>query len=114
LTLHLHEILTWLGQRGTTTLMVLNQHGLFESTSRTPLDLSYLSDTLLLLRFFEYQGAIHRALSVVKRRSGPHEHTIREITLGSNGLTVGEPLRRFQDVLSGLPTYQGEELREPS
>jgi circadian clock protein KaiC len=114
LTLHLHELLTWLGQHGVTTLMVLNQHGLFESTARPPIDLSYLSDTLVLLRFFVYRGSIHRALSVVKRRKGPHESTIREMTLGPNGLTVGEPLSRFRGVLTGLPTYAGDDLNGPS
>jgi circadian clock protein KaiC len=114
LTLHLHDVLTWLGQRGVITLMVLNQHGLFESTVNSSLDLSYLSDTIVLLRFFEYQGAIHRALSIIKRRSGPHEHTIREMTLGPNGIAVSEPLRQFRGVLSGLPIYQGDDLSGPS
>jgi circadian clock protein KaiC len=110
LTLHLHEMLTWLGQHGTITLLVLDQHGLFESTStlRAPLDLSYLTDTVLLFRFFEHRGAIHRALSVVKQRSGPHENTIREMTLGPHGVVVGEPLRQFRGVLSGLPIYEGD------
>jgi len=114
LSLYLHDVLLWLGQRGVTTLMVVNQHGLFESTARSAIDLSYLSDTLLLLRFFEYQGAIHRALSVVKRRGGSHESTIREITLGPNGLAVGEPLTQFRGVLTGLPIYQGDDPSGPS
>jgi circadian clock protein KaiC len=109
LTLHLHEVLTWLAQQGVITLLVLDQHGLFEATPRPPLDLSYLTDTVVLFRYFEYQGAIHRALSVVKRRSGRHEHTIRELTLGPHGISVGEPLRQFHGVLSGLPIYQGDE-----
>jgi circadian clock protein KaiC len=108
LTLHLHEVLTWLGQRGATTLLVLDQHGLFESTMRPALDLSYLTDTVVLFRYFEYQGALHRALSVVKRRSGPHEHTMRELTLGPHGIVVGEPLRQFRGVLTGLPIYEGD------
>jgi circadian clock protein KaiC len=114
LTLHLHDVLTWLAQRGVITLMVLNQHGLFESTVNSSLDLSYLSDTIVLLRFFEYQGAIHRALSIIKRRSGPHEHTIREMTLGPNGIAVSEPLRQFRGVLGGLPIYQGDDPSGPS
>jgi circadian clock protein KaiC len=108
LTLHLHELLTWLGQRGVTTLLVLDHHGLFEPTTRPPFDLSYLTDTVLLFRYFEYQGEIRRALSVVKRRSGPHENTIRELTLGPNGIVVGEPLRQFRGVFTGLPTYEGD------
>jgi len=114
LSLYLHDVLFWLGQRGVTTLMVVNQHGLFESTARSAIDLSYLSDTLLLLRFFEYQGAIHRALSVVKRRGGPHESTIREMTLGPHGLAVGEPLTQFRGVLTGLPIYQEDNPSGPS
>jgi circadian clock protein KaiC len=109
LTLHLHEVLTWLGQQGVTTLLMLDQHGLFESTTRTPLDLSYLTDTVVLFRYYEFQGAIHRALSVVKRRSGPHEHTIREMTLGPDGIGVSEPLRQFRGVLTGLPLYEGDD-----
>ena len=108
LTLHLHELLSWLGQRGVTTLLVLDYHGLFEPTTRSPLDLSYLTDTVLLFRYFEYQGEIRRALSVVKRRSGPHENTIRELTLGPNGIVVGEPLRQFRGVFTSLPTYEGD------
>jgi circadian clock protein KaiC len=91
-----------------TTLLVLDHHGLFESTTRSPFDLSYLTDTVLLFRYFEYQGEIRRALSVVKRRSGPHENTIRELTLGPNGIVVGEPLRQFRGVFTGLPTYEGD------
>ena len=68
----------------------------------------------LLLRYYEYRGAIHRALSVVKRRSGPHETTIREMTLGPNGRAVSEPLREFQGVLTGLPTYVGEDASDPA
>lgn len=108
LTLHLHELLSWLNQRGVTTLLVLDHHGLFELTVGPPLDLSYLTDTILLFRYFEYQGEIRRALSVVKRRSGPHENTIRELTLGSNGIVVGEPLRQFRGVFTSLPTYEGD------
>jgi circadian clock protein KaiC len=108
LTLHLHEVLTWLGQHGVTTLLVLDQQGLLESTMPPVLDLSYLTDTVVLFRYFEYQGAIHRALSVVKRRSGPHESTIRELTLGPTGIVVGDPLRQFRGVLTGLPIYEGD------
>ena len=82
LTLHMHELLTWLGQHGATTLLVLDQHGLVDASSVSPLDLSYLADTVLLFRYFEDHGTIRRAVSVVKRRSGPHEQTIREMTLG--------------------------------
>ena len=107
-TLHLHELLTWLGQQGTTTLLVLDQQGLLDSPRPASLDLSYLADTVLLLRYFEDRGTIRRTVSVVKRRGGPHESTIRELTLGAHGLGVGEPLTQFQGVLTGFPTYTGD------
>jgi circadian clock protein KaiC len=106
--LHLHELLTWLGQHGATTLLVLDQPGLFGGPRLTPLDLSYLADTVLLVRYFEDRGTMRRAVSVLKRRSGPHEHTIRELTLGPDGIGVGEPLTQFRGVLTGIPTYAGD------
>jgi circadian clock protein KaiC len=106
LTLHMHELLTWLGQHGATTLLVLDQHGLLDRQIQAPLDLSYLADTVLLFRYFEHRGAIHRAISVVKRRGGPHEPTIREMTLGPHGIAVGEPLTQFHGVLTGHPIYE--------
>jgi circadian clock protein KaiC len=108
LTLHMRELLTWLGQQGVTTLLVLDQHGLVDAPRTSPLDLSYLTDTVLLFRYFEDRGTIRRAVSVVKRRSGPHENTIREMTLGPNGLAIGEPLTQFRGVLTGVPTYEGD------
>ena len=74
----------------------------------SPLDLSYLADTVLLFRYFEDHGTIRRAVSVVKRRSGPHAQTIHEMTLGPNGLVIGEPLTQFRGVLTGVPTYEGD------
>ena len=112
-TLHMHELLTWLGQYGATTLLVLNQPGVLEGRLLTALDLSYLADTVLLFRSFEYRGAIRRAVSVVKRRSGPHESMIRELIVGPHGLRVGEPLTQLRGVLSGLPTYEGEPCDGP-
>jgi len=106
--LHMHELVTWLGQYGATTLLVLNQPGLLEGPMLTPLDLSYLADTVLLFRAFEYRGTIRRAVALVKRRSGPHEHTLREMTIGPHGIGVGEPLTQFHGVLTGLPTYTGD------
>ena len=110
LTLHLHELLTWLGQHHVTTLLVLDQQSLFDTTRRSPLDLNYLTDTVLLFRYFEYQRAIHRAVSVVKRRSGPHETMSHELTLGPNGIAVGEPLRQFRRVFPGLPIFEGDDI----
>jgi circadian clock protein KaiC len=108
LTLHMHQLLTWLGQHGATTLLVLDQHGLLDAPIVAPLDLSYLADTVLLFRYFEDRGTVRRALSVIKRRSGPHEPTIREMTLGPHGIGVGEPLSEFRGVLTGTPTYDGD------
>jgi circadian clock protein KaiC len=102
LILHLHELLTYLGHRGVTTLMLLAQHGFLASDSH-PIDASYLADTVILLRFFESFGEIRQAVSILKKRTGPHERTIRELQLGSKGLVLGEPLRELQGVLSGVP-----------
>jgi circadian clock protein KaiC len=108
LPLHMHELLTWLGQQGATTLLVLDQHGLLEGPMIAPLDLSYLADTVLLLRYFEHRGRVRRAAAVIKRRSGPHAHTIHELTLGPHGLGVGEPLTQLRGVLTGLPASEGD------
>jgi circadian clock protein KaiC len=107
----MHQLLTWLGQQGVTTLVVLDQHGLLEAPITAPLDLSYLADTVLLFRYFEDRGTVRRAVSVIKRRSGPHEPTIREIMLGPYGIGVGEPLSQFRGVLTGTPTYEGDQSR---
>jgi len=109
LTLHMHELLTWLGQHSVTTLLVLDQHGLLDSPMMSPLDLSYLADTVILFRYFEDYGTVRRAVSMIKRRSGPHENTIRELTLGPTGIGVGAPLTQFRGALTGLPTYAGDQ-----
>lgn len=103
----LHELLTYLGQRGVVTILVVGQTGLIGAGMDTPLDASYLADTVILLRYFEAGGAVRRAISVVKKRSGPHEHTIREFQIGTGGLRLGLPLNDFQGVLTGVPTYVG-------
>jgi circadian clock protein KaiC len=107
LTLHLHELLAYLGQRGVTTLMILAQHGLAGQNVQVPVDASYLADTVLLLRYFEAAGEVRQALSVIKKRTGPHERTIRELRL-ANGLEIGEPVRDFQGVLTGTPEFIGQ------
>ncbi|MFN2453146.1 MAG: ATPase domain-containing protein [Pyrinomonadaceae bacterium] len=104
LTIQMHELLTFLNQRGVVTLLILAQHG-FLGTMATPVDVSYLADTVLLLRYFEAEGAVHRAVSVIKKRSGAHENTIREMKITSEGIRVGEPLTRFRGVLTGVPSY---------
>ncbi|HEV2130439.1 MAG TPA: ATPase domain-containing protein [Longimicrobiaceae bacterium] len=102
----LHELLTYLGQRGVLTLLTVAQHGLVGEIMRAPLDASYLADTVILLRYFEAAGQLRQAISVIKKRVGPHERTIRELKLGP-GVQLGEPLRDFQGVLAGLPTFMG-------
>ena len=108
LTLHMHELLTWLGQQDATTLLVLDQQGFLEGPMLPPLDLSYLADTVVLFRYFEHRGMVRRALSVLKRRSGRHAHTIHELSLGPHGIGVGEPLTALRGVLTGLPTDAGD------
>jgi circadian clock protein KaiC len=107
LVLQMHELLSYLNQLGVLTLMVLAQHGMV-GRMETPVDLSYLSDAVVMLRYFEADGRVRRALSVVKKRSGVHEDAIREFQLTSEGLKVGPPLTQFSGVLSGTPTFLGD------
>jgi circadian clock protein KaiC len=107
LTIQMHEMLTYLNQQGVITLLVMAQHGFLGATMATPVDVSYLADTVLMLRYFEAGGAVRRAISVVKKRSGAHENTIREFRISSDGIRVGEPLVKFQGVLTGVPTFAG-------
>ncbi len=107
LLLQMHELLTYLNQQGVVTLLILGQHG-FIGEVRSDIDLSYLSDGILLFRFFEAAGAIRTAISAVKSRTTEHEKTIREIRLTSAGIEVGEALSDFQGVMSGLPSYEGK------
>ena len=103
LTAQMHELLTFLNQQGVVTILVMAQHG-FMGAMNSPVDVSYLADTVILLRYFEAAGAIRRAISVVKKRTGPHEDTIREMRLSaSRGVEVGEPLTAFRGVLTGVP-----------
>ena len=103
LVLHLHELLAFLNQKGVLTFMVMNQHGLLGSM-QTDVDVSYLSDTVVLLRYFEAGGEIRRVVSVLKQRVGRHEHVLREISFGEDGLQIGEPLTAFRGVLTGVPS----------
>lgn len=107
LLLQMHELLTYLNQQGVVTLLILGQHG-FIGEVRSDIDLSYLSDSILLFRFFEAAGAIRTAISAVKSRTTEHEKTIREIRLTHDGIEVGEALTDFQGVMSGLPSYEGK------
>ena len=106
LLLHLHELLTYLGQKGVTTLLVITQHGMLGASVTGDVDISYLADNVLLFRYYEFAGEVRKALSVFKRRAGPHEYAIRRLTLGGpEGIGVGEPLNTFQGVLTGVPVY---------
>jgi circadian clock protein KaiC len=105
---HVHELLTFLSYRNVVTILTLAQHGVLGEHVQSPVDLSYLADTVVLVRYFEAFGAVRRALSVVKRRSGPHEVLIREMRIEApKGVTIGAPLRHFQGVLTGRPIYTG-------
>jgi len=115
LLLQMHELLTYLNQQGVVSFLVLAQHGLV-GHMQSPVDLTYLSDAVLLLRFFEAFGELRRAISVVKKRTGGHEKSIREYRIDASGLKVGEPLKRFSGVMTGVPTFVGhaDELLESS
>lgn len=103
----LHELLTFLGQKGIVTVLIATQHGLIGSAMSAVVDVSYLADSVVLLRYFEAAGSVRNAISVVKKRTGHHEKTLREYKLGPGGVHIGAPLREFQGVLSGTPTYLG-------
>jgi circadian clock protein KaiC len=107
LILHMHELLQYLNRQGATTFMTVAQHGLV-GDMKAPLDVTYLADTVVLLRYFEALGQVRRAISVIKKRSGHHESTIREFSISFKGLELGEPLENFQGVLRGVPNYFGE------
>lgn len=112
LTLHLHELLTYLGQQGVTTLLVMAQHGLIGDSVQGSIDASYLADTVVLMRYFEARGEVRQAISVIKKRTGRHERTIREFSIDSSGIRIGEPVRAFQGVLTGSPQFIGSDPTE--
>jgi circadian clock protein KaiC len=103
LILHMHELLQFANRQGATTFLTVAQHGLV-GEMKSPVDLTYLADTVILLRYFETVGRVRRAMSVVKKRTGRHEDTIREYRIDERGLTVGKPLTNFHGVLRGVPT----------
>lgn len=110
LILHLNELLTYLGQKGVSTMLVGVHVGIISSQMQAAVDASYLADNVLLLRHFEYHGEIRQAISVFKKRAGWHERTIREYFISKNGIQVGEVLQNFQGVLTGVPTFNGPEM----
>ena len=109
LILHLHELLQYLNRRGVATFLTVAQHGMM-GDMKQPIDVTYLADTVIMLRYFEAFGRVRRAISVIKKRTGSHEDTIRELQIDSRGMTVGPPLAEFQGVLRGVPTYVGGSL----
>jgi circadian clock protein KaiC len=107
LTAQMHELLTYLGQQGVVTLMSVTQSGMLGNNMSSPVDTTYLADNVILFRYFEYRGEVRRAISVVKKRNGKHERSIRELHVTEHGLDIGEPLTAFQGVLTGVPSYLG-------
>jgi circadian clock protein KaiC len=107
LTAQLHELLAYLGQQGVATILTLTQAGMVGSMS-SPVDTTYLADNVVLFRFFESGGSVRRAISVVKKRNGYHERTIREVEMNERGIIIGEPLENFQGVLTGVPAFVGQ------
>ena len=103
LIVQLHELLTYLGQRGVATLLLAAQHGILGSHMTAPVDASYLADSVMMLRYFEDDGEVKQAISVVKMRGGEHERTIRELRMRDGGIHISEPLRGYRGVFSGIP-----------
>jgi circadian clock protein KaiC len=104
--LHMHELLQYLNRLGAATFLTVAQHGMI-GEMRSPIDVTYLADTVLLLRYFEAGGQVRRAVSVLKKRTGAHENTIREFSIDNDGLKIGDPLDKFRGVLRGVPQYLG-------
>jgi circadian clock protein KaiC len=116
LLIQMHELLTYLNDRGVLTLMTLAQHGLLGTAMTSPVDVTYLADSVIVLRYFEAFGNVMQALAVVKKRTGGHERSIRQFHLTSEGIRIGEPLKQFEGVLTGVPVFRGqrEDLLEVS
>jgi circadian clock protein KaiC len=114
LLLHLHELLSYLGQHGVATILVFAQHGLLGANMQSTVDVSYLADSVILLRYFEAHGEIHKAISIVKKRSGLHETSIRDYGMSPEGIEIGIPLAHYRGVLNGIPTFDDvvKEVRE--
>ncbi len=109
LLIHMHELLSYLGRKGVITILTIAQHGMLGPSMQTPIDVSFLADTVILLRFFEAAGEVRQALSVVKKRRGKHERTLREMRFGATGIVIGDILRDFEGVLTGVPRYRGND-----
>jgi circadian clock protein KaiC len=111
LTPQLHELLTYLGRRGVATIMVVAQHGLVGTSMQSPVDASYLADSVVIFRYFEYAGKVKKAISVMKKRSGAHEESIRELRFDKTGIHLSEPLSQFRGILTGSPVELETELK---
>jgi circadian clock protein KaiC len=111
LTIHLHEMLMYLGEKGVATILVGAHQGLIGAAMHTPIDASYLADAVILMRYFENRGEVRQAISVVKKRGGNHERTIREFSL-EGGVHLGKPLREFRGILTGVPVQESEDAAE--
>lgn len=106
ITMQFHELIGYLNRKGVATILIVGQMGLIGPMT-TPIDMSYLADTVVLMRYFEADGSVRQAISVLKKRSGWHERTIREFRIAPGGIQVGDPLTQFQGVLTGIPKYHG-------
>jgi circadian clock protein KaiC len=106
LVLHIHELLQYLNRQSVNTFLTVAQHGLV-GDMKSPVDVTYLADTVVLLRYFEAIGRVRRAISVIKKRAGPHEDTIRELRISDQGISIGRPLQQFQGILRGVPSFVG-------
>jgi len=111
LMIHMHELLSYLGDKGVVTVLTIAQHGMLGTSMQSPVDVSFLADTVILLRFFEASGSVRQAISVVKKRRGSHERTLREMSIGPSGMRIGEVLTDFQGVLTGVPRFVGQDER---
>jgi circadian clock protein KaiC len=107
LTAQLHELLSYLGQQGVVTILTVTQSGMVGHMA-SPVDTTYLADNVILFRYFEASGSVRRAISIVKKRNGQHERTIRELDMNESGIVIGDPLTDFHGILTGVPTYVGK------
>jgi len=114
LTIQLHELLMYLGQRGVATILIGAHQGLIGSQMHTPIDASYLADAVVLMRYFELRGAVRQAISVMKKRGSHHERTVREFEMQAGRIRVGDVLREFRGVLTGVPIYEGPSAQTAS
>ena len=108
LLVQMHELLSYLNERGVITVLVATQHGIIGSTENTPFELTYLADLVIMLRYFEAESTVRQAISILKNRRSAHERTIREFEIAKDGIRVGQPLRYFRGILSGIPVYEGK------